>query len=120
MKIIVYNFKDQYALSRHQIETIYGIIPKEYFAPVAEFHLTYDTSRPSSFEYSYETKSVHFAYPVKEKSAEVASLAIAELLIGLARIKAKSRFGIPLKHNEQVEYLSFVETWHAKCVSAIS
>ncbi len=65
MKIIVYNYKDQSALSRGQIETIKSIMPKEYFAPILELHLTYDTSKPSMFEYSYKTKQAFFALPVK-------------------------------------------------------
>ncbi len=119
MKIIVYNYKDQFALSRKQIETIKGVIPKEYFAPILEFHVTHDTSRPSAFEYSYETKQAFLALPVKEKTPEILSKAVEELLIGLARVKAKSKFGERLKERERAEYQSFIESWHGKCLKAI-
>ena len=119
MKIIVYNYKGQFALSRKQIETIKGIIPKEYFAPILEFHLTYDTSKPSAFEYSYETRQAFFALPIKEKTPEILSKAVEELLIGLARIKAKSQFGEPLKDRERAEYQTVIEKWHGKCLEAI-
>jgi hypothetical protein len=119
MKIIVYNYKDQFALSRKQIEKIKGIMPKEYFAPILEFHLTFDTSKLSIFEYSYETKQAFFAFPVKEKTPEALSKAVEELLIGLARIKAKSRFGEPLEDRERSANQTVVEKWHGRCLEAI-
>jgi len=119
MKIIVYNYKDQFALSRRQIQTIKNVMPKEYFAPILGFHLTYDTSKPSAFEYSYETKQAFFAIPIKEKTPQILSKAVEELLIGLARIKAKSKFGEPLKDRERSEYQTVVERWHGRCLEAI-
>ena len=94
-------------------------MPKEYFAPIHELHLTYDTSKPSVFEYSYETKQAFFALPVKEKTPEVLSKAVDELLIGLARIKANSKFGERLKDRERTEYQTVIEKWHGKCLEAI-
>ena len=93
MKIIVYNYKNQFALSRKDIEVIANVLPKENILPIREFHLTFDETKPSIFEYSYETKKAYFAFPVKQKTSESLSKAVEQLLIGLARIRAKSIFG---------------------------
>jgi hypothetical protein len=119
MKILVYNYENQFALSRGQVQRIATVLPKEYFAPISEFHLTYNTSKPSVFEYSYETKQAFFAFPIKEKTPEVLTKAVEELLVGIARIKEKSRFGEPLKARERAEYQSFVDKWRDKCLNAL-
>ena len=81
MKIIVYNYKNQFALSRKDIEVIANVLPKENILPIREFHLTFDETKPSIFEYSYETKKAYFAFPVKQKTSESLSKAVEQLLI---------------------------------------
>ena len=120
MKIIVYNHQDQYALSRKQVEIIKAIMPNEYFSPIQEFHLTHTVRGTEKFEFVFDSKTVHFAFPIKQKSEEIIDQAVTELLVGLARIKAKTKWGVPLKDLERKEYQAFVDSWHPKCISALS
>ncbi|MEW8189010.1 MAG: hypothetical protein AB2766_06900 [Candidatus Thiodiazotropha endolucinida] len=120
MKIIVYNSKDQYALSRKQIEKIGEILPKEYFAPIQEFHITHSLRGAERFEYLLEKKQVHFFFPVVQKTPEVRNEAVTELLLGLNRIKSKTNWGYPLPKLEREQHLPFIEKWCEKCLSAIS
>ena len=118
MKILVYNYKEQYALSRKQVEAIKAVLPNEYFRPIREFHLTHTPRGVEVFEYQEEEKAVHFAFPVKEKTPETTVTAIEELLIGLARIKAATRWEFPLRVQERKTYMGFVELWKAKCIES--
>jgi len=112
MKIIVYNYKDQFALSRKQVEAIKAIIPKDYFAPILEFHLTYDTSKPSILEYSYETRQAFFAFPAKEKAPEVLSKAVERVA---RRPGHENKSQVELRRNLKGQreglYQSFVDKW---------
>lgn len=119
MKIIIQNHTDQFALSRSQIECIKNILPKEYFQPVKSFHLLDDHRNIEVFEYFKDDRIVWYSFLVKEKTSEIITKAIEELLIGLARIKANSRFYHPLKDNERLEYQPFVDKWLPKCLEAI-
>lgn len=119
MKIIVYNSKEQYALSRKQVEKIKGILPKEYFLPIQEFHLTPGLQGAERFEYIQEGKQAHFYYPVAQKTPEIVSEAVAELLLGLARIKSDTNWGYPLPQRERDDNLKFIEKWHSKCIAAL-
>jgi hypothetical protein len=118
MKILVYNYQDQYALSRKQVEAIQTALPKEYFAPIKEFHLTHTRRGAEVFEYYAAEKTAHFAFPVKKKTSETTSAAVEELLVGLARIKASTRWEYPLKERERESYGEFVESWKGKCLEA--
>ncbi len=93
MKILVYNTQYQYALSRKQIEIIKELLPKEYFIPIREFHITHSSPGQERFEYDYKTKFAYFEYQVKQKTGESIEDAVRTLLIGLCRIKAKVKFG---------------------------
>lgn len=97
MKIIVYNSKDQYALSRKQIERICEILPNEYFSPIREFHLAHSPKGAERFEYTQENKQVHFYFPVEQKTLEIVDEAVSELLVGLARIKVILNGVTPLR-----------------------
>jgi hypothetical protein len=119
MKIIVYNHSKQYALSRSQVESIKAILPKEYFAPINEFHLLEVDRSVEIFEYSEANRIAYFSYAVDQKTPEIVSHAIKELLIGLARIKGKSKFFHKIKKIEKDDYLYFVSIWHPKCVSEL-
>ena len=57
--------------------------------------------------------------PVKVKTPEGLSKAVEELLIGLARIKAKSKFGEPLNDRERAEYQGAIDKWRGRCLEAI-
>ena len=118
MKIIVYNSRNQYALSRKQIEIVKCILPNEYFDPIQEFHITHSKRGSESFEYIKDIKQVHFCFPISQKTSEIVAEALTELLIGLARMKAKTRWGHPLSEDERIIYRDFVEQWHRKCISA--
>lgn len=116
MKIIVYNYKYQFALSRKQIETIQSILPNEYFSPIREFHITTQSPGQERFEYIYETKSVHFEYKVEQKTKETTNDAIDHLLTGLKRIKEKDAFGHFIKDSDRDKYESFINKWKPKCL----
>ena len=120
MKIIVYNSKDQYALSRKEITEISGIVPKSYFAPIREFHLTHTLRGSERFEYFSDKKRAFFFFPVKNKSPETMKEAVSELLVGLSRIKSDTRWWHPISELERNNHLDFVTKWHSKCILAIS
>jgi hypothetical protein len=120
MKIIVYNSKDQYALFRKQIKKIKEILPDEYFAPIREFHVTHSNRGAERLEYIKEGKQAHFYFPVAQKTPEIISEAITELLIGLARIKSSTNWGYPLPESEHSLNLGFVEQWRSKCIAALT
>lgn len=120
MKIIVYNSKDQYALSRRQIETIKDILPNEYFTPIHEFHITHNLRGAERFEYFKENKQAHFFFPVEQKSTVIINEAVTELLLGLARIKSNTNWGYPLSQSERDNGLGFIEKWFEKCIEAIT
>ena len=119
MKIIVYNYKNQFALSRKQIEAIQRVLPNEYFAPIREFHLTTGSPGQERFEFEYDTKSAHFEYKVEQKSKETTSDAIDHLLIGLKRIKEKDVFGHYMNESDKVKYESFIQEWKPKCLNEL-
>ena len=121
MKIIVYNTSDQYALSRAEIKALEMVLPKEYWARIEELHLAYShPSKAETFEYDEKTKIGYFIMPVKEKTPELRSTAIEELLLGLARVRAKSRFFLPLKPRERDEYQPFISEWLPCCEAALA
>ena len=119
MKILVYNTSNQYALSRKQIEIIKDILPKEYFLPIREFHLTYSSPGQERFEFDYKTKIAYFEYEINQKTTETTEDAVKALLIGLCRIKAKVKFGYLMKENEIVDYISFIKKWAPICLTGI-
>jgi hypothetical protein len=120
MKILVYNYQNQYALSRKQIEAVKSVLPNEYFEPIREFHLTHTKRGAEIFEYNEADKTAHFAYPITEKTPGSTSDAIEELLVGLARIKASTRWQYPLKEREKLSYVGFVKSWKEKCLEAVT
>ena len=62
---------------------------------------------------------MRFSFVVREKTPETLKMALEELLIGLARIRAKSNFYLPLKYNERALYMPFVDKWLPRCLTAI-
>ena len=119
MKIIIHNHSDQYALSRRQLECIKEILPKEYFQPIREFRLLDDHRNLEVFEYSHVVRIVWFSLLIKAKTQNSVKKAVEELLVGLARIKSKSKFYHPLKESERNEYMPFVQKWLPRCLEAI-
>ena len=115
MKIVVYNYQYQFALSRKQIEVIKEVLPKEYFAPIREFHITTRSPGQERFEFDYKTKTAHFEYKVNQKTDELISDALEHLLIGLKRIKEKDKFGHFIKDSNKTEYEAFIQEWKQKC-----
>jgi hypothetical protein len=71
------------------------------------------------FDYDYNSKIAYFGYSVFKKSPETSEDAVRNLLIGLARITAKAKFGHFIPKNEMEEYLLFVDLWFQKCIKAI-
>ncbi len=120
MKIIVYNYEKQFALSRKEIETIQNVLPKEYFIPILEFHLTTRSPGQERFEYDYKTKIAYFEYKVEQKSTETTNDAIEHLLIGLKRIKEKDTFGYLIKETEKSRYDEFIQEWKPKCLNELN
>lgn len=120
MKIIIQNHRDQFALSRKQVEIVKDTLPKEYFIPIRELYLSDDRRNIEAFEYYEKEKIVRYSFVVKEKTPELLRKAVEELLIGLARIKARSTFYMPLKESERALYQPFVDQWLSKCMGAIN
>ena len=120
MKIIIQNHRDQFALSRKQVEVVKETLPKEYFIPIREFYLSDDRRNIEVFEYYEKEKIVRYSFVVREKTPELLRQAVEELLIGLARIKARSTFYMPLKESERALYQPFVDEWLTKCMAVIN
>lgn len=119
MKIIVHNYKNQFALSRRQIEIISATIPEEYFKPIKEFHITPDSMGQERFEFNYKKKIAYFEYPVEHKDDEIIKDAITHLLVGLKRIKKKDIFGHVIPKNKKDQYLVFSDKWLQACFNKI-
>lgn len=119
MKILVYNYKDQFALYRKQIETIKDVLPNEYFIPIKEFHITTESPGQERFEYVYKSKIAYFEYKVFQKSRETTEDAIRHLLIGLCRIKDKDSFGHFIKESYKDSFDTFIQKWLPKCLNEI-
>jgi hypothetical protein len=120
MKIVVYNLKGQYALSRAEVEIIYSTLPRLAWARIAEFHLAHSHDRACEmFEFDDRSGIVFFIAPIGSKTRVLRDKAIHELLVGLARVKARSRFFMPLKDPERSLYSAFVDEWMQRCIHAI-
>jgi hypothetical protein len=120
MKIVVYNSYDQYALSRNEIELLQEVLPKQFWAKIKEFHLAH--SHPKAiepFEYDEQKRIGYFIMPVKEKTSETRRAAVQELLLGLGRLREKSRFFQPLKMRERADYDDFLEQWLPICLARL-
>jgi len=92
MKILVYNYENQFALSRKQIEAMQKVLPNEFFAPIREFHITTGSPGQERFEYDYESKTAYFEYKVDQKTIDTTQDAVESVLVGLLRIKDKDEF----------------------------
>jgi len=96
------------------------VLPKEYWVKISEFHLAHSHPKKAEvFEFDETTNIGYFVMPVKEKNPELRSVAIRELLLGLARIRAKSRFFHPLKPIERQDYEAFISEWLPRCEAAL-
>lgn len=92
--------------------------PSALWAKIVEFHLCEDRRNVEVFEYSESLRVVYFSFPVKEKTSEIVASAVRELLVGLARLKAHSRFYLPVKEVERASYEEFVNQWFPTCIVA--
>lgn len=121
MKIVVYNSHRQYALSRAEAEAIWQVLPEEYTTQVRELHLAHSHPRQKQqFEFDERQGIAYLIVPVEQKSPEQTTQAIAELLVGLARINAKSHFFLPLKPKERAMYQEFLQKWLPLCEKAVT
>lgn len=118
-KIVVYNTADQYALSRRQVERIIEILPNSYFAPIQDVHLCSGAWNVEPFEYNRGHKTVYFSCLIKQKTKDDVANAVELFLIGLARIRAHSRFYHPLKARERETYEAFVAEWMPRVIKEI-
>ena len=120
MKIVVYNSYEQYALSRTEVEIIREVLPLKAWARVRKLHLAHSHPHKAEvFEFDTETGIAYLIAPVKEKTSAIREGAVRELLLGLARVSAHSRFFLPLKASERASYEGFVAEWLPKCLEAI-
>lgn len=120
MKIVVYNYHDQYALSRNEVEKLIGVLTREYWMKLQELHLAHShPNKVEAFEYDEVRKIGYLIVPVKQKTEEARLNAIRSLLLGLARIRGRSRFFYALRPNEEKEYESFINAWLPYCEAAL-
>ena len=120
MKIVVYNSRDQYAISRAEAEALCEVLPSQCWARVHELHITHSHPKQSEpFEFEEHTGIAFLIVPVKEKTPILRTEAIRHLLVGLARVTARSRFFAPLRAQERAEYEEFVTNWAPKCEAAM-
>lgn len=116
MKIVVYNSHGQYALSRAEVERLHSVLPKHLWHPVKEFHITHSHPRQAEpFEFDAQQGIAYLICPVGQKTAALRSQALASLLVGLARVQAKSTFFVPLKDREAMAYRDLLDEWLPKC-----
>jgi hypothetical protein len=120
MKLVVYNSHEQYAVSRAELETIRKVLPVAYWSRIHELHLAHSHPRQvEPFEFEEMRGIAYLIVPVKEKTPLLRAEAIRHLLIGLARVKARSRFFLSLNARELAEYETFVSEWAPKCDAAV-
>lgn len=120
MKIVVYNSYDQYALSRKEVELIHEALPKDYWAKIKEFHLAHShPNAAEAFEFDENKGIAYFIRPVKEKNAQTRQMAVHEILLGLSRIRDKSRFFAPLKERERSVHKEFIDKWMPVCLAKL-
>lgn len=120
MKTVVYNSWGQYALSRKEVEIIHAALPREAWAGIAEFHLCHSHPRKCEmFEFDVQTGIAYFIAPLQAKARPQRDEAIQELLIGLARVQAGSRFFTPLKDKERRVHEEFAAEWVERCLHAV-
>jgi hypothetical protein len=120
MKVVVYNSYDQYALSRAEVEAIRKELPAECWSRVHELHIAHSHPKQiEQFEFDEQTGIAYLIVPVKEKTTALRSGAIRHLLVGLARVKSRSKFFLPLRAREFAEYEEFISMWTPKCEAAM-
>jgi hypothetical protein len=120
VKIVVYNSYGQYALSRAEIEAIRKIVPSECWSGIEELDIAHSHQRQCEpFEFDSKRKTAYLIIPALVKTAATRTEAIRALLVGLARVRAGSRFFLPLKARELLEYQDFVSQWAPKCEAAL-
>jgi hypothetical protein len=120
MKIVVYNAWRQYALSRAEVEIIHATLPRLAWARVAQFHLAHSHDRGCAMlEFDARSGIAYFIARIENKTPVLRDEAIHELLVGLARVKARSRFFTPLKDAERSLYSAFADEWMQRCIHAI-
>ena len=121
VKIVVYNSHDQYALSRSEVEAIHSLLPKRFWFRVKELHLAHShPGQAEPFEFDDVRGIAYLICPVNQKTQKLRSQAISSLLIGLARVQAKSKFFVPLKVRENLLYQELLEKWLPKCEAAMA
>ena len=118
MKIVVAPPRRFHALSRKQVEAIFAILPKEFSVPIREFIIQEGYRCHEPLEYYRPAKRVTFAMPVDEKTDLTTREAVIALLIGIARIRAKSKFAQPLSRLERESYSEFVKEWAERALKA--
>lgn len=121
MKILIYNTREQYALSRAEIEEIFKTLPDESCSKIKEFHVTHSHPKQcETFEFDVQSGIAYLIAQVKEKTPTVRNEALRHLLVGLARIMADSKFFHPLNLREKEGYADFVSKWAPKCEAALA
>ena len=116
MKIVVYNSHGQYAISRAELEALHSLLPKKLWASVNEAHITHSHPRGAEpFEFDAQRGVGYLICPVSQKTPAQRSQAISNLLVGLARVQAKSKFFLPLKEREAMAYRELLDEWLPKC-----
>jgi hypothetical protein len=120
MKIVVYNSHGQYALSRAEVDALQSVLPKQLWSSIKEIHLAHSHPRKvEPFEFDAALGIAYLICPVGQKTSELRTQAITDLLVGLARVQAKSRFFLPLKEREAQGYSELLERWLPECEAAM-
>lgn len=113
MKIIVAATRHPHALSRREVERVFAALPAEFAHAIDEFVLATFDRWPTAFAYLQLSgkRRVEFSMVVKDKTPATTEVAVRELLLGLSRMQAGSKFDRPVSDQERREHAPFVEQW---------
>ena len=96
------------------------MLPSECWLGIEELDIAHShREHCEPFEYELKRKTAYLIIPVLVKTAATRTEAIRSLLVGLARVKAGSKFFLPLKARELLEYEDFVSHWAPQCEAAL-
>ena len=119
MKIVVAATGHPHALSRHQLEAVFTVLPQELKEGINEVSLETGPWHEGRCEFDAENQRLRLALVVPEKTPETTEKALRILLDGLARRLEGGRF-FERARRADGSHDAIVERWLPLCLQAAS
>ena len=119
MKIVIQSNCGPYALSRHDLEAVAGVLPARIVRQIDQLHVGSNRWGIEPFEYDPKRGVAYFSYPGDPTDAEVRQRALCELLLGFARLEANAEFRVHLSDRQREKFRPFIEQWYPQCVPEV-